>query len=219
MLYKGKVEINEDPKNLDRIKVRIFGFHPKSSVVANQDLQWVDPIMLANESIVPNVGDIVYCDFLDHDKQKIVYLGQASYETESGSSVESLYENEELIADKNQNDRIEKTRRNKYEFIDGSLKIHIVENQIVNVDGEVVTTAPTVTIDFNGAKVVMASGIVSVQSDGLIGDIKFGTVELMDFLKNIKVVGNLGALAPLDPTLITLLQTAISTATEVTIGT
>ena len=217
MLYKGKVEINEDPKNLNRIKVRIFGIHPGSNTLKSENLQWADPIMMVSESVVPNVNDIVYCDFLDEAKQKIVYLGQASYES-NGSSVDLLHADEELIADKNQDDRVELTRRNKHTFVKGGLKIHVIENEIRSVDGNTALTTTTYTITADGLTVEIGGGKAVFTSGSTFGDIKFGGLSLFDFISKIRCVGNLGFPAPLEPTQITQITNAIAASSEISIG-
>jgi len=55
--FFGKVESRDDPLQLGRVQVRIFGLHPDdTNLVATHDLPWAFPIMPINSAMTSGVG-------------------------------------------------------------------------------------------------------------------------------------------------------------------
>lgn len=198
MLYRGKVTDNADPLKLDRVKVRISGIHPlDTAILPDGDLQWADPIMLVEASKVPPVGAIVYCDFLDQNMQKPVYLGQASYKkSDSSSSVEDLYSGKSLPDARSEKDAVEHIARNSTVIIDGKARIFVGSN---------------IQIDIDDNKINFHSSVP-------FGDIVFGGLKMIDFLTKLQTTGNLGLPCPVVPAQIIQLVNAITASTDVSIG-
>ena len=79
-IYRGVVEINEDPKNLGRCKIRVPAIHGPLTFSADL-LPWARPVTTAPISrnkgsiSIPNVHDVVWVMFEGANKQYPVYLG------------------------------------------------------------------------------------------------------------------------------------------------
>lgn len=198
MLYRGIIVDNKDPLKLDRVKVRIFGVHPMDQkILADSDLQWSDPIMTTGSSKIPQKDDIVYCDFLDLDFQKSVYIGQASYrKKDKSSSVEDLYSGYTLPSARNEKDEIRRTERNLVHIVKEKARIFVGTNIEINIDGN----------------------LISFKSIAPFGDITIGGLKLLDFIAKIQCVGNLGLPAPLSVADIQKLVQAILNSTEIKFG-
>jgi len=196
-LYKAIVENNDDPLKLDRVQARIIGIHPKDSTVfPTANLQWCDQLSLIGKCGTPDIDDLVYVDFIDQFQQKPVYFGQVNYEKTSGSSVEDLYNGYALPAARNQDDKIEETRRHNTEVVKGKKRIY--------ADGDL-------QIDYEVNK-------ITFKSNTPFQDITIGGMKLLDFLVNMSVIGNMGLPAYLSPADLLKLANAIGASTEIKIG-
>lgn len=79
-IYRGKVEINEDPKKLGRCKIRVPAVH--GELTYSKDLlPWARPLVLTPVGTkkgsvnIPAVGDIVWVFFEEANRDFPVYLG------------------------------------------------------------------------------------------------------------------------------------------------
>lgn len=76
--YPGVVEINDDPRNIGRVKVRIGGIHAFDNgpdKIPSEKLPWAWRVGPAYMHTVPQVGDTVIVGFLMGDVQQPFYVG------------------------------------------------------------------------------------------------------------------------------------------------
>lgn len=82
-IYEGKIIDNVDPLKLNRVKIRVLFLHgtphdkgPTSNYLKDTDLPWAQCVQpLSNISWVPDIGDIVYVQFLNGHSSYPVVIG------------------------------------------------------------------------------------------------------------------------------------------------
>lgn len=80
-LMRGRVEDNNDPMGLGRIKVRVHSIHGSTKKgTKTDDLPWANACIFSTSYnsgcfIIPEVNTTVWCLFEDGDENKIVYIG------------------------------------------------------------------------------------------------------------------------------------------------
>lgn len=79
--FPGVVEINDDPRNIGRVKVRIGGIHAFENgpdKIPPEKLPWAWRVGPAYMHTVPQVGDTVVVGFMMGDHQQPFYIGTTS---------------------------------------------------------------------------------------------------------------------------------------------
>lgn len=107
--YLGEVIDNEDPKKLERVRVRIKEIHGTSNQIPNKEIPFAvkcQENFLGKKSkkyCVPDIGTIVKVVFHKGDIYSPIYTGEISNLGNKDSEQESLSNGDLLIKDKNGN--------------------------------------------------------------------------------------------------------------------
>ena len=75
-VYKGRVEYNQDPLNLGRLKIRIPFIHGEYNDTPLDKIAWAWPAFPPESFKIPEVGDYVWVMFEGGDPHHPVYFGQ-----------------------------------------------------------------------------------------------------------------------------------------------
>jgi hypothetical protein len=78
--WMGVIENRNDPLKLNRIQIRIFGWHTENKIsIPTIDLPWAQPVKKSSSSYSPQEGDMAFGFFADGENgQYPVYLGTFS---------------------------------------------------------------------------------------------------------------------------------------------
>lgn len=96
-MYTGKVEDNNDPDQLGRCKVRVFGWFDNENISTN-DLPWAkpEPHLLGN-FIIPEVGSLVRIYFDHNSIYNPIYTASTINTNQISSNVLEDYPNNKLL--------------------------------------------------------------------------------------------------------------------------
>lgn len=162
MFYRAKVEDNNDPKQLGRVRVRIYGIHSEGSTVSNSDLPWAEVAGGTDFGLVDGVGitsilrvGTMVWVFLNNDDSNFpVVFAVVKGKSDINSVAKSSYTNSAVIhtasghtielGDAGGSEKIEITHKSgsKLTFAaDGSITIESVNKMTHNVSSDYTITA------------------------------------------------------------------------------
>lgn len=167
MLLRAKVEDTNDPLNIGRIKVRIYGFHDELPV---EDLPWAEPCFLLGGDkdygifAVPKVGSTVWVSFemddkLQPDPNCPVWIGTWYGDGESPSEadrdekviIKTKNGHKIVISDKSGEEGIliQDKDGNKIEIKtdNGDLEIYTTGNMTIKADGNMILQASRIDLN------------------------------------------------------------------------
>ncbi len=167
MLMRAKVEDVNDPLNIGRIKVRIYGFHDGIPV---EDLPWAEPcFILGGERdygvfAVPSIGSTVWVSFevddtFEPDPNCIVYIGTwygtgeepAEAEQDKKIVVKTSNKNKIIISDKagEEGILIQDRNGNKIEIRtdNGNIVIYAKGDMLLQAEGNITLKANRIDLN------------------------------------------------------------------------
>jgi len=75
-IYRGRVEYNNDPLSVGRLKVRVPFLHGDKEMTPLEKIMWASPAFPPKSHTVPETGDYVWVTFENGDPLAPVWIGQ-----------------------------------------------------------------------------------------------------------------------------------------------
>jgi phage baseplate assembly protein gpV len=185
--FVGKVVVNNDPKKLGRIKIRVTELFGTAVQIPDENLPWackMDGHFLGNgskEFSVPSIGTFVFLYFSKGDIYSPVYTGEVQSKNNFDSEQEEDYTNLVLKKDRNGN----------------KIKSNLASNQLnIVYNGKIIATvSDKVTINAGAGLEVIISGknVENISGNKEITAAKVKITAPVEITGSVTITGNISA--------------------------